>query len=165
MQISATRYTDGSTAQTTTRQDVSGISGQDFMKILIKQLQLQDPFQPMTNQEMISQMATIRELEMNTRLTERLEQLTDQQRVASASGLIGRQIKGIVTDSNGNEYELEGLVTGIEFTGNGEILLRLDNGLRLPITSLTEVTEPQSSPETGEDSEAASHEEESEAAA
>ncbi|MGQ9649218.1 MAG: flagellar hook assembly protein FlgD [Phycisphaerae bacterium] len=165
MQVSATQYTAGSTAQTTTQRDVSGISGQDFMKILIKQLQLQDPFEPMTNQEMISQMATIRELEMNTRLTERLEQLTDQQRVASASGLIGRQIKGVVTDSNGNEYELEGLVTGIEFTSNGEILLRLDNGLRLPITSLTEVTEPQLDRETGQESEATSKEEESQAAA
>ncbi len=165
MQIAATRYTDGSTAQTTTQRDVSGITGQDFMKILIKQLQLQDPFEPMTNQEMISQMATIRELEMNTRLTERLEQLTDQQRVASASGLIGKQIKGIVTDSNGNEYELKGLVTGIEFTSRGEILLRLDNGLRLPITSLTEVTEPRSDLETEEDSESASQEEKSEAAA
>ena len=160
MQISATSYANGSTTATT-GQDLSGISGEDFMSILIKQLELQDPFEPMTNQEMISQMSTIRELEMNTRLAERLEQLTDQQGFASASGLIGKEITGTVSDSEGNEYEIKGLVTGVEFTSSGEVLLQLDSGLELPITSLTQVTEPQAE----QDDEAQSQEEESATAA
>ncbi len=167
MQISATSYTNGSTATAAAGQDLSGISGEDFMSILIKQLELQDPFEPMTNQEMIAQMSTIRELEMNTRLAERLEQLTDQQGFASASGLIGKQITGTVTDSAGNEYGIEGLVKGVEFTQSGEVLLQLDSGLKLPISSLTEVTEPQAEEteeESEEDGEDPSQEEESETA-
>lgn len=169
MQISATQYANRLTSQATSQRDFSGVSGEDFMKILIKQLQLQDPFEPMTNQEMIAQMSTIRELEMNSRLTERLEQLTDQQKFASASGLIGKQVRGNVTDSAGNEYELEGVVTGVEFTSSGEALLRLENGLRLPVTSLTEVTLPQLEQETADESEdeaeVSSQTEESETAA
>ncbi|NLE60906.1 MAG: hypothetical protein GX616_21385 [Planctomycetes bacterium] len=141
MQISATSYTNGSTATAAAGQDLSGISGEDFMSILIKQLELQDPFEPMTNQEMIAQMSTIRELEMNTRLAERLEQITDQQGFASASGLIGKQITGTVTDSAGNEYGIEGLVKGVEFTQSGEVLLQLDSGLKLPISGVQEIAD------------------------
>lgn len=142
MQITATHGTNLAAAATTARRDLAGISGSDFMAILIKQLQLQDPFEPMTNQEMISQLSTIRELEMNTRLTERLEQMTDQQRFSSAAGVIGKQVKGSVSDGAGNEFQMQGVVTGIEFTPSGDVLLRLESGFKLPITGLTEIAEP-----------------------
>ena len=133
----------GSTAvRDTVQRDMAGITGEDFMNIMIKQLQLQDPFEPMTNQEMIAQMSTIRELEMNSRLTQRLEQLTDQQRFSSAAGLIGKQVQGTVADAAGNEFTLSGVVTGIEFTESGEALLQLAGGAKLPITSLEKVTDP-----------------------
>src|SRR5688500_8384686 len=101
---------------------MSGISGDDFMKILIKQLQLQDPLEPMNNQEMIAQMSTIRELEMNTRLSQKLEQLTDQQRFGSAASLIGKHVKGTVMDATGNEFDKEGVVVSVRFTSKGEAI-------------------------------------------
>ena len=143
MQITATPTTSTAASSAATNQALTGISGSDFMKILIKQLECQDPFEPMTNQEMIAQMSTIRQLEMNTQLTESLQRITDQERFSSAAGLIGKQVKGSVSDSEGNEYELAGVVTGIEFTKTGDVLLRLDSGLRMPLTGLTEVVEPQ----------------------
>jgi flagellar basal-body rod modification protein FlgD len=125
----------------TSKSGMSGVSGEDFMSILIKQLQMQDPFQPMTNQEMISQMSTIRELEMNTQLTDKLSQLTDQQRFGSAAALIGKHVKGTVSDSSGNDYEVDGVVAGIEFTKTGDVVLQLESGDKLPISGLTEVTQ------------------------
>jgi flagellar basal-body rod modification protein FlgD len=118
---------------------MSGISGDDFMKILIKQLQMQDPLEPMNNQEMIAQMSTIRELEMNTRLSQKLEQLTDQQRFGSAASLIGKHVKGTVSDAEGNEFDKEGVVVSIRFTSKGEAILELDSGQVLPLTNLEEV--------------------------
>jgi flagellar basal-body rod modification protein FlgD len=141
MQITATSTTGSTTAATKAASDVSAINGSDFMTILIKQLEMQDPFEPMTNQEMISQMSTIRELEMNTKLSDRLSQLTDQQGFSSAAGLIGKQVKGTVTDADGNEYEMAGVVTGVEFSKTGDALLQLDSGQKLPITGLKEVSE------------------------
>ena len=124
-----------------TDQNLAAITGTDFMSILIKQLQYQDPFEPMSNQEMVSQMATIRELETNTRLGMTLEQITDQQRFGSAAALIGKHAQGMVTDSAGTEYPVAGVVMGVEFTSTGEVILELDNGAQLPLSALQRVTE------------------------
>jgi len=118
---------------------LSGISGDDFMKILIKQLQMQDPMQPMNNQEMVQQMSTIRELEMNTRLSQKLEQLTDQQRFGSAASLIGKKVKGTVSDDEGNDFDRDGVVVSVRFTSRGEAMLELDSGQILPLVDVEEV--------------------------
>ncbi|HOA72554.1 MAG TPA: flagellar hook capping FlgD N-terminal domain-containing protein [Phycisphaerae bacterium] len=120
---------------------LGGISSEEFLNILVKQLQMQDPMEPMTNQEMLAQLSTIRELEMNTRLSRKLEQLTDQQRFGSAAALIGKHVKGTVADSEGNEFVLEGIVTGVRFTEKGEVMLELDTGETLPLTKLELVTD------------------------
>jgi flagellar basal-body rod modification protein FlgD len=118
---------------------LGGISGTDFMNILVKQLQMQDPMKPMSNQEMVAQLSTIRELEMNTRLAGRLEQLTDQQRFGSAAVLLGKHVKGAVADADGTEFEVGGIVTGVRFTPKGEVLLELDSGEYMPMSALAEV--------------------------
>lgn len=124
---------------TTARTGLSGIAGEDFLKILVKQLQFQDPLKPMDNQQMVEQMGTIRELEMNTRLSQKLELLTEQQRFGAAAALIGREVRGIVADSDGNEYEIYGKVQSVRFTNKGEAILELDNGASLPLAKLTYV--------------------------
>ncbi len=135
-----------STSTTTGKAGLGGIRGEDFMNILVKQLQMQDPFEPMGNEEMVSQISTIRELEMNTRLSDRLEQLSSQQRFGSAGALIGRYVAGTVSDGNGNEFPIEGLVTGVRFTSDGDILLELDSGEVMPLTALEQVTDPNAVP-------------------
>ncbi|GMU24651.1 MAG: hypothetical protein AMXMBFR13_47250 [Phycisphaerae bacterium] len=140
MQVTQTSGTQGQ--QSTTQRGMSGISGQDFMNLLIKQLQYQDPLEPMGNEEMMKQMSTIRELEMNTRLTQRLEQLSDQQRFGSAAALIGKQVKGAVTDEEGNLFELEGIVASVVFSSSGEVLLELEGGDVLPLSGVQQVTNP-----------------------
>lgn len=139
MDISATASTTSAT-NAVTSEGLAGLSGEEFMEILVKQLQMQDPMSPMTNQEMVAQLSTIRELEMNTRLSTKLEQLTDQQRYGSAAALIGKQVRGTVTDADGNAFTTEGVVTGIRFTEKGEVLLDLDSGGVLPLASLEQVT-------------------------
>ena len=118
---------------------ISGISGEQFMNILVKQLQMQDPFKPMTNEEMIQQLSTIRELEMNTRMSGKLEQLTDQQRFGSAAALIGKKVTGKVADGNGTPFVMEGVVTAVRFTEQGDVMLELDSGETLPLTGLRTV--------------------------
>ena len=134
-----TASTNGATAMAGV--GVDGLKGEDFMNILIKQLQYQDPFEPMGNQEMVAQIANIRELEMNTQLTTSLKQMTEQHRVGSTAALIGKYAKGEMSDGQGNAYEVEGIVLGIRFSEKGEALLELDTGELLPVASLTEVKE------------------------
>ena len=118
---------------------LDGLQGTDFMKILMKQLQYQDPFKPMDNGEMIDQIAKIRELEMNTRLSDKLAGLGDQERFAAAAAMIGKYVRGQVQDADGNTFEKEGVVSGVRFNAKGEALLELDTGDMLPLTALTQV--------------------------
>ena len=127
--------------QTATSRGLADIRGDDFVNLLVKQLQFQDPFKPISNEEMVSQLSTIRELETNTRLGQRLEQLGDQQRFGSAAALIGRFVSGTVTDDAGQESQISGVVKGVRFNSNGEAVLELDNGQVLPLANLEEVSD------------------------
>jgi len=120
---------------------LSSLSGDDFMKILIKQLEYQDPLKPMDNQEMIAQIACIRELETNPQLSANLKQVTDGQRFASAAVLIGKYAQGALADAEGNVFEVAGVVTGVHFTSKGDVILELDGGDLLPLSAVLQVTE------------------------
>lgn len=119
------------------------VGGDEFMQLLLRQLQYQDPFEPMSNEEMVSQIATIRELEVNSRLSDKLVQITDQQRFGSAAALIGKFARGTATDAQGNEYEAEGIVSGVRFTRDGDVMLELDSGDTLALSDLEEVKDAQ----------------------
>ena len=141
MSVTSVNVNTGGTSAgvTTGTTGVDGLNGQDFMKILMKQLQYQDPFKPMDNGEMIDQIAKIRELEMNTKLTDKLAGLGDQERFAAAAAMIGKYVRGQVQDADGNTFEKEGVVSGVRFNAKGEALLELDTGDMLPLTALTQV--------------------------
>jgi len=132
---------------TAAERGLAGINGNDFMNILVKQLQYQDPFDPMKNDEMVSQISTIRELEMNTRLSRKLELLTDQQRFGAAAALIGRQVMGTMVDEAGTPFKTDGIVKAVHFTATGQAMLELDNGETLPLADLETVTESEKKPE------------------
>jgi flagellar basal-body rod modification protein FlgD len=135
MQAAAIQSAGAATAATSGSQ-LNGLSGVDFLNILIQQLQYQDPMEPMSNEEMISQMSTIRELELNTTLTDQLQSLSDQQRYAAAASMVGKYVQGSVEDGEGNAYSLEGIVTGVRFTEKGKAMLELDTGETMPMTGL-----------------------------
>lgn len=135
--ITGTNSAAGTTA--TPAASMGSISGNDFLKVLLAQLQFQDPLKPMDNQQMVQQMATIRELEMNTNLSKKLEQLTDQQRFSGATALMGKHVKGTLADSDGKEYPVEGVVKSVRFTDKGDVILELDSGQSLPIASLEQI--------------------------
>ncbi len=143
MAVSALTGSTSAATTSTSSSGLAGVSSADFMNILIKQLQMQDPFEPMSNEEMLSQISTIRELEMNTRLSNRLEQVTDQQRFGAAAALIGKYVEGKVSDADGNEFELKGIVTAVRFSSSGETQLELDTGEMLPLANVNKVTNPQ----------------------
>jgi flagellar basal-body rod modification protein FlgD len=95
------------------------ITRDDFMKLLIAQLQNQDPLSPMDNQEFAVQLATFNSLEQLVGMNEKLETLASQQGAASrfnSAALIGKQVVG-----KGDEVNLGGsgeAVLYYELAGN-----------------------------------------------
>jgi flagellar basal-body rod modification protein FlgD len=73
------------------------ISRDDFMKLLIAQLQNQDPLSPMDNQEFAVQLATFNSLEQLVGINEKLQTLSGEQSFTSrinSAAFIGKEIVG-----------------------------------------------------------------------
>lgn len=65
---------------------------EDFLKILLTQLNYQDPLKPMDNQQFMAQMAQFTSLEQTQRLNGKLDQLITNQAALQSVGLIGRSV-------------------------------------------------------------------------
>ena len=72
----------------------------DFLKLLISELQNQDPLDPMDNSEMVQQIGPIREIGATDQLTKTLSSLSSSQELVTASSLIGKTVEGLAEDSS-----------------------------------------------------------------
>ncbi|MCR4414089.1 MAG: hypothetical protein NUV77_16865 [Thermoguttaceae bacterium] len=91
-----------------------------FVELLVAEMQAQDPLNPMDNQEILSQIAQIRAIESNSRLTSTLNAVLLGQNMATAGSLIGRQIAGL--DANGDR--ITGTVDRVT-VANGDATLHI----------------------------------------
>lgn len=73
----------------------------EFLGLLITELQNQDPLNPMENADMLNQIGQIREISSTTRLTETLTTLATGQQLSMASSMIGKQVNAL--DNNAND--------------------------------------------------------------
>lgn len=117
------------------RKTDQGMLGQDaFLKILMTQLQNQDPSNPMEDKEFISQMANFSSLEQMTQMNKTLTSFIEMQQDShflSHSQLIDKNIKWeqTVADAKGETMIRvnESLVKAVSFQ-NGKTKLVLDDG-------------------------------------
>ena len=116
--------------QYTTENDVvSEINSDAFLKLLITELQNQDPLEPMSNQEILEQLGLIREIESNLQLTETLESLSLGQNIATANSMIGRLVAGLTDEAE----QVAGRVDGVSIVDGqpklyvGEHIIDLEN--------------------------------------
>lgn len=127
-------------AQNATTRGFDEISTEDFFALMVEELRSQDPLDPKDNQQLLQQMSTIQQLEQSSTLTKTLEALTNEQRFGSTANLIGNYVLGTVTDSGGIPTDIDGLVVGVSFEGNGNAVLNLHDGRAIPAKNIREVT-------------------------
>ena len=107
----------------------SALGGDDFFKLLIAELTNQDPLEPTSNQDLLNQISSIRDIELSSNLSSSLNSLTEQQRFASSAGLIGRYVNG-KSDEEGAP-PVSGTVTAIRFDAEGNAYITV-NGVGVP---------------------------------
>lgn len=127
-------------AQRATTRGFNSLSSEDFFALLITELQSQNPLDPKDNQQLLAQMSSIREMEQNATLTKTLTSLAQEQRFGATTSMIGQYVAGAVTDQAGLPTEIQGLVIGVRFEGEGRAILELHNGLSLPANKVEQVT-------------------------
>ncbi len=131
-------------ATSTSADSLGGLGSDDFLQLLIAQLTNQDPMEPTSNEELLNQISSIRDIELSTSLTSTLEGLTGQQRFASASTLIGQYVTGL-PDSTG--VAASGVVIGVRFETDGLPVLQLSDGTELAIEQVNTIESPRQAAE------------------
>ena len=125
----------GSGAPTTPSGALNSLNTNDFIKMMLTQLQHQDPLQPETNDQLMSQMSQIGQLQSNTQLQSTLTGLAQQTQIGAASSLMGKQVQGL--DSNNNT--IKGIVTAVQVSSTG-VSLDLDSGKSLSLSNVTSIS-------------------------
>jgi flagellar basal-body rod modification protein FlgD len=132
MAIGSTNGVGGSSDTKTVRADQAGFAGltaDNFMKLLLAQLQNQDPTQPVGNEELLNQLATMRNLQANIELGDAMKAITANQQLSTAATFIGKLVAG--TDAN--QSPVSGLVDraflkdGAAYVGIGDQEVPLSN--------------------------------------
>jgi flagellar basal-body rod modification protein FlgD len=99
-QIPATGAAPGTNANGQTKSnDLRDVDIDQFLQLLIAQLQNQDPLSPMDNSEMLAQIGQIREISATNKLSDTLDSVLLGQNLSTASSLIGKEIFALTDDA------------------------------------------------------------------
>jgi flagellar basal-body rod modification protein FlgD len=112
------------------------LSSEEFIKILITELTNQDPFQPNDSAAILEQLSSLRNIESQTSLQDKLEDLVLSNSIAQAGGMIGKVVEGLDLSNN----NVSGQVTAVRIV-DGKAILELDTGVPLPLDRVTGISE------------------------
>jgi flagellar basal-body rod modification protein FlgD len=109
----------------------------DFINMMVKQLQNQDPLNPTSNSELLAQMSQIGQLQASDSLQSSLQSMTLQTSLGAAGNLIGKSVTGL----DANDTMVNGKVSSVQVQ-SGNVYLQLDGGQTLPMSNVTEISDP-----------------------
>lgn len=89
-----------------------------FLKLMMAQMQNQDPLSPMDNTQMVAQMAQFTSVEQLTNISDQLSKMGDS--LGNTSGLIGKEITWLIQTKTGN-YDV--------VTGQPEVIQERESGI------------------------------------
>jgi len=95
----------------------------DFLRLLITQLEYQDPMQPMDNTEFVAQMAQFSSLEQMHNMNESISEFMEFSRLGEASSLLGKRVELYTGETGGYK---EGTVEGVLLVDN-KVYLEVEN--------------------------------------
>jgi flagellar basal-body rod modification protein FlgD len=117
---SSSSSSSSSSSTSSTKDAFSKVDLNDFIKLLVTELQNQDPTQPVDNAAILEQVSQIRAIQSNTQLNTTLSSMSLGQNLSTAGALIGQQIIG--KDDSGND--VAGTVDSASVT-DGEVKLNV----------------------------------------
>lgn len=128
------------------REPSSELGKDEFMKILMTQLQHQDPLSPMDDREFISQMATFSSLEQMMNMTNSIDMLVESQLISPViqySHMIGKEVSYQAYDHETEEkLDIEKSSVIAVSQQEGWAILELANGEKIYADSVIQVSDP-----------------------
>ncbi|MDR2762534.1 MAG: hypothetical protein LBB88_08050 [Planctomycetaceae bacterium] len=114
---------------------MNDLTTSDFIKMMVAELQNQDPMDPMSNTEMLSQISQMRQITSNDKLSAGIDSLMQGEALTTASSLIGKTVTGV--DSLGEK--ITGKVDKVTIESGGIAKLHVGNSI-IDITSITTIS-------------------------
>jgi flagellar basal-body rod modification protein FlgD len=96
--ITSAASTSASSSTSTTTDAFQALDLEEFLKLLVTELQNQDPLEPMKNSEILQQLSQIKAIESNERLSDTLTSLQLQQSLSTGSNLLQKNVTGLSDD-------------------------------------------------------------------
>ena len=112
----------------------SSVNKDDFLQLLVAQMKYQDPLEPTSNTEWVSQYATFSELEEMQNMAGSLE-------LSRASSYVGKTVQLSTTDAQGNTQYVQGNVDYVTYEA-GKAYLSV-NGNLYSLNDLLNVVDPE----------------------
>jgi flagellar basal-body rod modification protein FlgD len=113
----------------------NGLTSDTFLKLLITQLQNQDPTNPMDSDQLLQQISSMQSLQANIELQSTLKTVSLNQQLASAASFLGKTI----TATNGQNPDVSGVVDSVR-VASGKALLTVQ-GTEVDLANVVSMTE------------------------
>lgn len=97
--VGSTSSSSNTTNQSTGKDRYDSLDTKAFLRLMVAELQNQDPLEPMDSSQIIDQIASIRAIQSNDKLSDTLDATLLGQNLFTASGLIGKTISGLSSDA------------------------------------------------------------------
>ena len=95
MSTGSVSSTSSASQQATYADPLSSVSMNDFLSLLVTELQNQDPLDPMDDTQILQQVSQIKAIESNQRLSDTLTSMQTQQNLVAASSLLQKTVTGL----------------------------------------------------------------------
>lgn len=99
----------------------------DYMKLLVKQLQNQNPLEPLDNKDMSAQLAQFSQLQQTENLNASFGKVLESVQRSYASSLIGKEVSFQVQGADGTIEAQTGEVEEVVIGADGALLLMIDD--------------------------------------
>ncbi len=109
----------GSTSTTTATPSAANLDYEAFLKLLVAQLEHQDPTKPMDSTEFVSQLATFSQVEQNIATNAKLDALLTASSLELAANLVGRQVTS-------PDQSVSGKVESVRISAEGPVATLAD---------------------------------------
>jgi len=113
----------------------NGMTSETFMKLLITQLQNQDPTEPFDNEAMLNQISQMRTLSANLELESTLKNISLGQQLTNAAAFLGKEVTAKVDNK-----DVTGVVQRVSVQ-DGKTQLDLGSGTIIPADTVLTVGE------------------------
>lgn len=110
----------------------------DYMKLLVTQLQNQNPLEPLDNNQMAAQLAQFSQLQQLENMNSSFAQSLQMSQQNYAASLIGKNISYLEQQSDMSVAQVEGMVEKVHKSSDGDVLLEV-NGLLVGLEDVLSV--------------------------